>query len=189
MFAERTHANSWVVAFVTMLVTLTLPGFFVMRWWLRRSRAAGIPLMVHTRPNKLRFGGLAAVFMIAAFALEFASFAVAHSRLAEAAISAFLVAPAAFFLVRSSFAQMNPPKPQETRTLQVSSTLYVALPLIFSLNLALQLHPHRTDDVPTFHNALIALYFTLIPMFPSSAYFMRRRYQVARAAALQAIAS
>jgi hypothetical protein len=166
--------------FAAIAIGLIGPGYFLMRWWLGRARAAGIPLLVHSKANMIRYFAAAVSLIVVAILLESRIFDASHDRLAQGAFSLFVVAPLAFLLARSSFAHMRAPKPQEAKSLAVSAVLYCILPVIFAANLALQIHARPDPDLEWLRRLDIDGYFVLIPILPLVAYFMFARSLSAR---------
>ncbi len=169
-----------VALFITMGVVTIVGGYFLLRWWLRKARAAGIAKVKWT-PSRVTFAIAYMAAILFATAINYTNYAITGSRISEIAVSLIALFPALTFLAWKGSQLADPPAPQEASMLRFSFYIQFVLLVVFSLNLAIQLHPERHDyGLATLHNLIIAGYIVLIPLFPINAYFIRKRYLKAR---------
>jgi hypothetical protein len=181
MAAPSLHVDQLGAGFFATGSMLLFLGFFLMRWWIRLSRAAGVPQMVTSKRNAALYGGLLVLILVGGTALAYFVYATTGSRLAEAGTSLFLVAPAAFVVARASYAHMKAPVSQEAPSLRVTAIVQPFLAAIFTVNLVLQLGTrHVEGDLRVLHDANIAGFLILIPIMPIGTYFLWQRYVRAR---------
>jgi hypothetical protein len=171
--------GSIAATILAMALVTGIGMFFILRWWNRIARAAGVTKMEWT-PSRVTFAIAYASAIILATAVNYANYSFTGRRVSEIAVSFIALFPVLAFLAWKSVRLLDPPKPQEAATLRFSSYSQIALTLLFSLNLAIQLRPEHRDDGSTIPNLVIALYIVLIPLFPINAYYIRKRYLQAR---------
>ena len=176
---------------LTMALVTVFSTFFILRWWLRIMRAAGVAKIEWT-PSRISFAIAYMAAILLAIAIDYANYSITRSRISEIAVSLIALFPALVFLAWKGSQLAAPPKPQEASMLRFSFYMQAALTIIFSLNLAIQMRPRHDDyGLATIHELVIAAYIVLIPLFPINAYYLRKRYLKARESAtpLPALAS
>jgi hypothetical protein len=179
-FLVGTWTDNEGAMFITMGVVTVVGGYFLLRWWLRKARAAGIVKAKWT-PSRVTFAMAYMSAILLAVAVNDANYAFTRSRISEFAVSAVALLPILAFLAWKGSRLANPPKPQEASMLRFSFYMQWALTIIFSLSLAIQMHPEHHDyGLATLHNLNIAAFIVLIPLFPINAYYLRKRYLQAR---------
>jgi len=178
--APRLHVNPFGAALIGSGVALGILVFFATRWWMRELRAAGVPLLASSKRDTTADAGLLTALVLGGAVLVFFLYDATGSRLAEAGVSLLLVAPAAFFVTRASYARMRPPVSREAQSLRTSAMMQALLAVIFAVNIVLQMRV-RTTEMMALHDAVIALYFILIPILPIRSYFVWQRFERARA--------
>jgi hypothetical protein len=184
-FLVGIRTDSEVALFITMGVVTIVGGYFVLRWWLRKARAAGIASVKWT-PSRVTFAITYASALLLAVAINYANYAFTRSRASEIAVCLIALLPILALLAWKGSRLAEAPKPQEASMLRFSVYMQFALTIVFSLNLAIQLLPrHHEYGLGTMQSLTIAAYIVLIPLFPINAYYLRRRYLKARDSATQ----
>jgi hypothetical protein len=170
-----------VAATILAMAIVTCVGmFFILRWWLRIARAAGIAKAKWT-PSRVTLVVAAFCTMILAVAANYATYSFTGSRILEACVSLLASLPVLSFIAWKGYRIADPPRPQEASMLRFSFFTQIALAVIFPLSLAIQLLPHHHDyGLSTLNNLNIAAFIMLIPLMPINAYYIRKRYLQAR---------
>jgi hypothetical protein len=177
--APGLHVSPFDAALFVSASILVILGFFLMRWWLRVSRAAGVPLLVSSKRNATADAALLTAFVLGGAALAFFLYDATGNRLTEAGVSLLLVAPAAFVVMRASYADMRPPVSQEAQSLRTSAVTQAVWGVIFAVTIVEQIRSMNAGMM-ALHDAVIALDFILVPIMPIRGYFIWQRFERAR---------
>lgn len=184
-FLVALWTNNIVGTALAMLFVTGIGTFFILRWWLRIARTAGITTKIEWTPSRVTLAIAYLSAILLATAVNYANYSFTKSRLSEFAVSLIVLFPILAFLAWKASLLANTPKPQEASMLRFSFYMQFVLAILFSLNLALQIRPwHQDYDPDTGQNLIIAAYIVLVPLFPINAYYIRKRYLQARESAM-----
>jgi divalent metal cation (Fe/Co/Zn/Cd) transporter len=178
--APGLHESPFRATFFVSSAVLVILGFFLLRWWTRVSRAAGVPLLVSSKRDAMVDGALLIAVVFGGATLAYFLYDATGNRLAEAVVSLLLTAPAAFVVLRASYAHMRPPVSQEAQSLRTIAITQAVLAVMFAVNVVQQIHARNVGMMP-FHDAVIALDFMLIWILPIRSCFIWQRFARARA--------
>ena len=181
LFCLKTGPNNWELNALFWL--LFIGNFALMvRWFRGALRRAGYPLSFTIHMAQWQMTAAYGAALIGTIVLTDFVDRWTGSRVLEGLVALCFV-PLAFILSTRSFALQPEPKPQEAGLLRWIVIMRFALPVIFGINLALQLLRHHYYDAESeiFSDWTIAGYFVVLVTLPINGYFLRQRYLRARA--------
>jgi len=178
----RTHENI-VATVASMAIVLAVPGFFLMRWWLRVCRAAGVSTTVIPTRKKMLWAVFLFGLMLVAIGLEYLVYGLSGSRPLEFLVAVVLVVPAGLIVFRLGLATLEGPHASEASLGRLTFWLMLLLPILLGAQTLLQLVGHQYAELMPLENFSVAIAFAGIPLMPIAAYYHRARYRAASARA------
>jgi hypothetical protein len=165
----------WITA-IAWLVGSGVPLFFIGRWWMRTTTAAGISTKVEWSRSRVVVTSLFVVTLGAWFGIAYALYATTGNRFLESAVPLVALFPITIFLSRKLAAFIPAPKPQDRSTLRVTFYMQFVLFALFASNLGIQLTHHLNDaTLELSRNVIVAGYVTLLPLLILNAFVIRKR--------------